>query len=125
MVHSDDVLKMDEALHEHLTGNKKYAVEVRVVTKTGDWRWIMTRGRVVKRNAVGQPIRMVGTHSDITERKEAEQRLLESEERYKAAVDYSGDGIGLAKEGKDMTTRKRLSENRSAQLSTLIIANSA
>lgn len=110
MVHADDVLKMDEALQGHLTGNKKYAVEVRVVTKADGWRWIMTRGRVVERNDAGQPVRMVGTHSDITERKEAEERLLESEERYRAAVDYSGDGIGLAKEGKHIYVNKRFLE---------------
>jgi PAS domain S-box-containing protein len=47
--------------------------EFHLKTKTGGWRWILSKGKVITRGANNEPIRMVGTHSDITARKQAEQ----------------------------------------------------
>jgi len=52
-----------------------YEHEHRVRTATGDWIWIMSRARVVERDAAGRVTRMAGTNVDITERKRAEQRI--------------------------------------------------
>jgi len=41
----------------------------------GRWKWILSRGMVVARDAQGQPLRMIGTHTDITERHEREEAL--------------------------------------------------
>ena len=51
-------------------------------TKSDKWIWILTKGRVVERNVHGMPIRMVGTQSDITVRRNAENKLIESEKRF-------------------------------------------
>ncbi len=47
--------------------------EFHLKTKNGGWRWILSKGKVITRGANNEPIRMVGTHSDITARKQAEQ----------------------------------------------------
>jgi len=56
-----------------------FDVEYRLQTKQGGWRWIMVRGKVVDRDERGTPVRMVGTHVDITERKLNEEALRISE----------------------------------------------
>ena len=57
-----------------------YRVEYRQRTKTGEWKWILSMGRVVARDSEGKSLRMLGTHTDITERKrlEEERWLLEA-----------------------------------------------
>lgn len=73
IIHPDDRDAVMERLNNHLAGTSAfYDCEHRLRHKNGTWRWILTRGRVVERDAQGQPLRIVGTHSDITARKEAE-----------------------------------------------------
>jgi PAS domain S-box-containing protein len=59
--------------------NALFDVEYRLQTKQGGWRWIMARGKVVDQDEKGTPVRMVGTHVDITERKLNEEALRISE----------------------------------------------
>jgi PAS domain S-box-containing protein len=106
----DGAGRIAREIGEHLKNGRQFAVEVRARTKTGNWRWIETRGNVVERDDSGRATRMVGIHSDITARKEAEAKLLESEERYRTAIEYSKDGIGLVKEAKHIYVNKKLLE---------------
>jgi PAS domain S-box-containing protein len=64
--------------YEHW-GNETNTIEFRLRAKDGSWRWIMSRGKVVERDPEGQAHRIVGTHVDITERKEAEEALKTSQ----------------------------------------------
>jgi PAS domain S-box-containing protein len=76
LVHPADMPKVMEALTPHLEGKTPfYQCENRLLTKSGDWRWNLDRGRVVKRNANGVPLRMVGSDTDISEQKLAEEAL--------------------------------------------------
>jgi PAS domain S-box-containing protein len=76
LMHPDDRDSVMTALKEHLYGRTPYHVyEYRIMTKFGEWRWILSRGKVVTRDKKGQPLRFVGTHSDITLRKLAEEKL--------------------------------------------------
>ena len=71
-VHPDDRAAVMETLERHLRGESaSYESEHRLRTKSGEWIWVSDRGRVVERAADGKPIRFLGTHMDITERKRA------------------------------------------------------
>jgi PAS domain S-box-containing protein len=81
LVHPDDLAENETAVHEHFAQHTPfYQHELRMRAKDGRWRWILDRGKVVARAADGRALRMVGTHSDITERKLLEERLHKSEE---------------------------------------------
>ncbi|HVS51646.1 MAG TPA: PAS domain-containing protein [Opitutaceae bacterium] len=81
LVHPDDLTANESEVQEHFAqGTPFYFHEVRMRAKNGEWRWILDRGKVVQRTADGRPIRMVGTHSDVTARKALEDRLRQSEE---------------------------------------------
>jgi PAS domain S-box-containing protein len=53
--------------------------EKRLRHKSGDWIWVLDRGRVIARDGDGKPLRACGTHLDITERKRLEQKVIELE----------------------------------------------
>jgi PAS domain S-box-containing protein len=76
LIHPDDWLTINQALEPHLQGKTPYyESEHRLRHKDGHWLWILDRGRVVMRDAKGTPLRVVGTHMDITQRKNIEQEL--------------------------------------------------
>jgi len=77
LVHPDDFPRVHQAHHDHLEEGKEFCVEFRMRMRTGDWCWIRARGMVVERDTEGRAIRMVGTHQDITERKNAEASVLQ------------------------------------------------
>ena len=55
------------------------SMEYRRKTQSGDWKWIRSIGKIVEWDATGRPLKMMGTHADITERKELERQLLHSQ----------------------------------------------
>jgi PAS domain S-box-containing protein len=65
----------------------------RLRCKDGGWKWVLDRGIVFERDANGQPLRMIGTHIDITAHKEAEERLLRSEEHLRLATEGAELGV--------------------------------
>ena len=74
-IHPDDKTHVFRSLHEYLSNaTTHYAVEFRMQHKKGHWLWILSRGLVVRRNEQGQPLRMIGSHCDITERKQSEAK---------------------------------------------------
>lgn len=91
-LHPDDLDRVMLAVENHQRHNAPYDVEYRLRTNAGDYIWVQARGSCV-RDKNGTPLRMSGSLSDITDRKMAEQRLLESEERYGLAVKGSHDGL--------------------------------
>ena len=94
LIHPDDFVAVKEKLQEHLAGESAiYQSEHRVKSKTGKWVWILDRGKVVERDKHGKPLRAVGTHTDITERKQAEEAVRERETRIAAILDTAVDGI--------------------------------
>jgi diguanylate cyclase (GGDEF)-like protein/PAS domain S-box-containing protein len=76
--HPDDLEQMEADRLAHFEGlAPTYSNEHRVRCKDGSWKWILSRGMVISRDAAGQPLRMIGTHTDITERKNAEALILQ------------------------------------------------
>lgn len=69
-VHPEDKSQALAAVQAHLDSKTSiYTNEHRVSCKDGQWKWILDRGMVVSRTPEGKPKRMIGTHSDISERK--------------------------------------------------------
>ncbi len=73
MLHPDDRARIAAGEKTLWDGQDQFQHELRLQAKTGDWRWILDRGKVVSRDpATGAPRRITGTHTDITARKLAE-----------------------------------------------------
>lgn len=69
LLHPDDKLSVMNALTDHLEGKtSSYETVHRLRTKSGEWLWILDKGKITKRDELGRPLRAVGTHLDITER---------------------------------------------------------
>ncbi|MBA4358134.1 MAG: hypothetical protein C0405_10465, partial [Desulfovibrio sp.] len=95
LLHPDDLAAITASIKTSLRDSETNAFEIRMRTKSGQWKWILTRSRVVDRNASGAPIRLAGTHTDISERKSAEAALLASERRFSELIRYSSDSITI------------------------------
>lgn len=79
-LHPDDREAAEEAYLDCLAGRRPdFRVEFRHCTRDGDWRWILSLGEVVERDALGAPTRMLGTHTDITARRDAEQQARDAQ----------------------------------------------
>jgi len=88
LVHPDDLPETVARLEDHLSGKAEiFEVEQRLHTKSGNWKWIYTRGKVVDRAADGTALRMTGTHTDISERKRVQAELRESEALFSAFME--------------------------------------
>lgn len=81
-IHDDDKENAQKSISDHLNGTTPHhKIEYRMRTKSGEYRWILDQARVVKRSSDGAPLRMSGTHTDITDRKLAEAELIFAKER--------------------------------------------
>jgi hypothetical protein len=95
-MHPDDVRPVMEILNAHLEGKTTYyETEHRNRTKDGSWKWILDSGKVLEWDDDGNPMRAVGIHLDITERKEKEKLIQESEEKYRLLAETTSDIIVL------------------------------
>jgi len=80
LVHPEDRTSVEARLLDHLRGRiPSFEAELRMRTSTGEWAWVLARGRVVERDTTGRAVRMVGTQVDISERKSLETRLVMSD----------------------------------------------
>jgi diguanylate cyclase (GGDEF)-like protein/PAS domain S-box-containing protein len=77
LLHPDDVEPLRRVSLEVMKGARaSYTIEHRVRSAAGDWRWILSRGRVTERDpASGRALRMIGTNLDITDRRRMEEAL--------------------------------------------------
>jgi diguanylate cyclase (GGDEF)-like protein/PAS domain S-box-containing protein len=76
LVHPDDIAMVQAAANAYMDGHTpEYSADFRMRCKDGSWKWILARGMVVERDLIGTPLRMIGTHTDISERKRAEEAL--------------------------------------------------
>ena len=75
-VHPDDINAAMDTINDYvLKGQGSYDTEFRFLKKDGSWMWISSRGRIITWDKDGKPLRMLGTHTDITERKNSEINL--------------------------------------------------
>jgi PAS domain S-box-containing protein len=99
LLHPDDREQAEQKITDHIAQrNEHYSVEFRMRTKQGGWKWILARGKVVERDAEGNPIRMVGTHTDIDERKRAESDIQNSRTFLNSIIEQSPNPIWISDE---------------------------
>ena len=76
LIHPDDAAQVQRVLRDHFEQRvDTYETEHRLLCRNGEWKWILDRGKVVERDGDGRPVRMAGTHTDISKRKLAEREL--------------------------------------------------
>jgi len=91
-LHPDDVAVVYQTYEDYVAGRRdEYRVEFRQRTKLGDWKWILSIGKIVAWDNQGQPLRMLGTHTDITDRKQAELEIR----KFVSLADNSTEFIGM------------------------------
>ncbi len=76
-LHPDDKDRALTNLQEYLAGAlPTYVVEFRMGCKDGSWKWILARAKLIGSDGDGNPSRLIGTHTDITERKRSQDEIL-------------------------------------------------
>lgn len=97
-VNTEDLIKAQTSIQNHLEGkSKNHEVEFRCRTKTNEWCWILTRGSIVERDTRGRPLRMSGTHTDITSRKHLEFEVSAYSEHLELLVERRTQELANAK----------------------------
>ena len=94
LVHPDDLEMVERATEDYVIGKTddfKFAHRLRC--KSGEYKWILNWGKVASRDDDGKALRAIGVHVDISELREAQEALKESEARWKFALEGAGDGV--------------------------------
>jgi PAS domain S-box-containing protein len=102
-LHPDDREPVANIYQAYVAGTlPEYKAEFRQLTQTGEWKWILSLGRIVSWDATGQPLRMLGTHTDISDRKQSEidlkqlnQELQASERKFRGIFNNIFQFVGL------------------------------
>lgn len=91
-IHPDDQKKMRDSVAEHLQAEDPvYDSQYRIRAKDGRYRWVMAKGRLLYKAEDGRPLRMIGTHTDITENVERETALKQINERFDCVMKATHD----------------------------------
>ncbi|HYD34248.1 MAG TPA: EAL domain-containing protein [Methylophilaceae bacterium] len=78
LMHPDDLQQAIEDTRAYLEGRTKtYVSEFRLRCKDGSWKWTLSRGKVVETDPAGRPLRMIGIHTDISDRKHSEAQVFQ------------------------------------------------
>jgi len=95
LLHPDDRKKTIDKINRVLKSLSidNYSFEFRMRNKQGEWRWILSRGKVVSRDEKNRPFRLLGTHCDITEHKLAEEALRANSLRYRKLFNNVYDAV--------------------------------
>ena len=95
-IHPGDRERVIDIIDRHFKGEvPAYVAEYRLMCKDGSYKWVLAKGKVVTRRADGRPLRATGTCTDITDRKQAEHALQESEQLVRGLFDASTDVVAL------------------------------
>jgi PAS domain S-box-containing protein len=91
-LHPEDVDAIKLKVRECIESGESRSMEYRRKTKSGDWKWLRSVGKVVEYDTKGNPLKMSGTHMDISDRKLAEEELRVSEENFRNLVESMPEG---------------------------------
>jgi diguanylate cyclase (GGDEF)-like protein/PAS domain S-box-containing protein len=96
LVHPQDIERVTADINRMLSGEKpEYRNEHRILSKDGSWKWMLGSATVGERDAQNNAIRVIGTKTDISWRKQAELALQQSEERFRNAFDTAAIGMAI------------------------------
>lgn len=109
-VHPDDRQSVVDAVNACVEGGARYEIEHRVIWPSGETRWLLERGDV-ERSEAGEPLHMLGVVQDITQRKQIEEALQESEEQFRATAEAAQDAIIVIDDQERVTFWNRAAES--------------
>ncbi len=88
LVHPEELERVEKELQQSIENGKGFSIDLRMKMKSGSWKWVSTRGKVVERATDGKALRMVGILSDITERKRSETEInMKNKELERLSID--------------------------------------
>lgn len=98
-IHPDDKEEVFSKLNDYFEGKQDvYVSQNRLLCKDGTYKWILARGQIIERDEEGNPLRIIGTHTDINELLLTQEKLINSEKRFKNIIDAAGEYIWEADE---------------------------
>ncbi|MHC4239114.1 MAG: PAS domain S-box protein [Planctomycetota bacterium] len=109
LTHPDDTEYWERSVNDAVYGNKEFRIDYRAVRPDGSVVWIHNEAEIV-RDESGNPLKMFGTAQDVTERKQAEQALGESEEKFRNLAEQSPNMIFINRGGRIAYANTRCEE---------------
>lgn len=108
-IHPDDWPGLREDLLEHLLGHTEvFSHQHRVIESDGSERWVQSRGKIIEQDGAGRPVRMVGTQTDITDRKTAELTLQRDRDTRLLISEFAADFMASSPEEFDAAINRAL-----------------
>jgi len=87
-IHPDDEARVRRHLDDYLDGRvDNYRIEFRQQSADGGWKWLLSVGRLVERDGDGRPLRLIGTHTDISLLKDAQARVRQAAQVFSSTVE--------------------------------------
>jgi PAS domain-containing protein len=100
-IHPDDVERNSKLFTPEATDETGfYQAEFRIRLPSGEYKWLLDRGRVVERSADGAPTKVVGISLDVDVQKRLAIDLRESEQRFRGAFEFAAIGMALVAPGR-------------------------
>lgn len=124
LVHPQDLPRIRQVLHDYLEGcTPVFEVELRMLTKSGEWKWILTCGKVFQWDEFGKPVQMAGTHKDITQDKAIatqQYQLFEQLQSTEDQVSEKSQQLETTLEELKYTQKQLLQNQKMANLGQLV-----
>jgi len=97
-IHPEDLNRVKQAFWAHrMNKTNRYEAEYRLVSKNGEYRWILAKGKIIDNGNHFGNLEYIGIHTDITDLKRVEQALAESETRYRTLYENLTDTVFVMK----------------------------
>ena len=126
LMHPEDRKSTLHTYREYVKGAiPEYSVEFRMRTKSGDWKWILSKGKIVSWDPDGKPLRMLGTHTDITQQKESANALQQQKDllaQKAAQLESANQALVAALQNRE-AEKRAIEESVFLNLKKLILPN--
>ncbi len=124
LTHPEDLKIANKKLKRHFEGKTNtYQCEIRMKHKNGNWVWILDRGKVIKRDSSGKPVRACGVYLNIDQRKKSQQRIQDSKDRFEKLSGLTFEGILIHDKGQVIDANKSFAKMVGYDLDDLIGVN--